>query len=474
MGISLLAAEDDEMQRNVLALALGKRLGYQATIVNNGQEAINAVINSDVETYSAVLLDICMPVMDGFEALKHIRHYRPDLPVIMLTANSDTNTAVKAIKNGAYDFLPKPLDLEHLALVLKNAIHTHTLTQEVSRLRRDKEGAFRFHDLIGYDDGLAPAVNYGRKAALSDVPVLISGETGVGKEQFARAIHGESRRLGAPFIAVNCGAIPENLVESILFGHEKGAFTGAVARTVGKFREAEGGTLLLDEVGELPLEAQVKLLRAVQQQEVEPVGAAQPVKVNVRIISATHRDLKQDVRAGRFREDLYFRLNVLPIALLPLRERQNDILPLAEYFLQCLAAAEMHIPKTLAPDACTYLMHYPWPGNVRELENLMHRAFVLCDGETIRQEQLQELHAMDGELHDYGTLESSPSTAPFITLRQPDGSYKTIHDIEAEAMETVLHLHGGNITRAAEALKMAKSTFYRKMQEPNKHNTVKV
>lgn len=459
MPETLLIAEDDTIQRTMITTLLGKKLGYQVIAVANGKEAVDRIQSSNIDEISAVLLDINMPVMDGFESLKQIRKYRPDLPVLMLTGDDDTSTAVKAIKEGANDFIVKPPEPSHLDIAVKNAIKLSALSRELSRLKRDKEGALSFTDLVGHGGGLAESISYGRKAATSDVPVLIAGETGVGKELFARAIHGESKRSGAPFIAINCGAIPENLVESILFGHEKGAFTGATARTIGKFREAEGGTIFLDEIGELPLDAQVKLLRVLQQKEVEPVGASKPVKVNVRIISATNRDLKSEVAVGRFREDLYFRLNVLPITVPPLREREQDILPLAEYFIHRLSVADGLPAKTLSKDAKEYLTGAAWPGNVRELENLIHRALVLSDLESIDRHVLTQLHESPGD-----ALAPTATPGLHINLRSMSGSFKSMSDIETEAMQSVLDHFAGNITRAADALGIAKSTFYRKIK----------
>lgn len=460
MRETILIAEDEPVQRRMLETLLTKKLGYDVLTAENGQQAIERVEASSVGEIAAAIFDISMPVMDGFEALKWVRKFRPDIPVIMLTAHDYTPIAVRAIKEGAYDFAIKPADHEHLAVVLKNAIRAASLAQEVARLKRDKEGALLFTDLVGHKAGLKAAVVYGYKAAASDVPVLITGETGSGKELFARAIHGESRRVGSPFVAINCGAIPANLVESILFGHEKGAFTGAVARTMGKFREADGGTIFLDEIGDLPLEAQVKLLRVLQQKEVEPVGASKPIKVNVRVISATHRDVKAEVKAGRFREDLFFRLNVLPIHVLPLRERKEDILPLVDYFTHRFASTDMLEPRQLAEDAQHYIMHHEWKGNVRELENLIHRALVLCEGEVIFAKELMLIH-------DSGAISSSiPSVNTLnIALQHANGNFKTMEKIEAEAMQAALNHYGDNITKAADALGIAKSTFYRKLKE---------
>ncbi len=463
MTDTILIAEDDPVQRTMISMLLSKRLNYKVVATANGKEAVDYIKASNVGEISAVLLDIEMPVMNGFEALKIIRKYRPDLPVLMLTGTDDTGIAVKAIKDGANDFIVKPPEPSHLDIALKNAIKFSALAQELDKLKRDKEGALVFTDLVGHNSGLAEAVSYGRKAAASDVPVLVMGETGVGKELFARAIHGESKRMGAAFIAINCGAIPENLVESILFGHEKGSFTGAIARTIGKFREAENGTIFLDEIGELPLESQVKLLRVLQQKEVEPVGAGKVVKINVRIISATNRDLKNDVQNGKFREDLYFRLNVLPITIPPLRERQQDILLLTDYFIKRLTVSEGLLPKNLELDAKEYLTSKTWSGNVRELENFIHRALVLTDGESISKNSLIQIHGVNNISE--ASVERRITPTLHINLRNIDGSFKTMADIESEAMNSVLRHYDDNITRAADSLGIAKSTFYRKIKD---------
>ena len=462
MTHTILIAEDDPVQLKMLSMLLTKKLDYQVITTTNGKEAIDRVLSSNIDALSAVLLDLAMPVMDGFEALKTIRKHRSDLPVLILTASDDTNAAVKTIKEGANDFIVKPVDPSHLDIAIKNAIRFSSLSKELVRLKRDKEGALAFSDLVGHHAGLAEAVAYGRKAAASDVPVLIMGDTGVGKELFARAIHGESKRVGAPFIAINCGAIPENLVESILFGHEKGAFTGATMRTIGKFREADGGTIFLDEIGDLPLDAQVKLLRVLQQKEVEPVGAGKPIKVNVRVISATNRDLKADVKTERFREDLYFRLNVLPITVPSLSERRSDIVPLAEHFIQHLSIADGLPAKPLSADAKTYLCELAWPGNVRELENLIHRALVLSESDTIDHATLAHIH----DEADPTPLSSAHVNAALsIPMQRADGVFKSMQEIEKDAMHVALQHFGDNITKAAEALGIAKSTFYRKIKD---------
>lgn len=458
MTKTILIGEDEPVQRRMITSLLIKKLGYKVISVENGKQVLRHIQQSNVGDISAVLLDLEMPEMNGFEALQSIRKYRPDLPVIILTAQDDTAVAVKAIKEGASDFIVKPANPAQLDIALKNAIRLSTLSRELTRLKRDREGALGFHDLIGHDVGLATAVSYGQKAALSDVPVLMTGEISTGKELLARAIHGESRRIGGPFVSVHCGAIPEQAIESLLFGHEKGALAGATNRSSGKFREAERGTIFLDDIHALPPEAQAKLLRILQQREVEPVGAEKPVKIDVRIISATDRDLKAEVKAGHFREDLYFRLNVLTIAMPALRERKKDILPLVDYFLHRLASQDALPPKFLNADAKHYLTEYMWPGNIRELEGLIHRALVLCEGQTITRALLRKIHEADpvpGNTFVQGE---------HIALKNANGIFKTMAEIEQEAMQKALEHYQHNIARTAEALAIAKSTFYRKLK----------
>ncbi len=292
----------------------------------------------------------------------------------------------------------------HLDVAIKNAIRLSTLSQELAKLKRDKEGAVAFTDLVGHNSGLAFTVAYGRKAAASDVPVMLMGETGVGKELFARTIHGESKRVGAPFISVNCSAVSHN-IEQTLFGIASAAAPNQNSQT-GKIRSAEGGTLFLDDITELSPDAQVSLLRVLKQKEIEPQGGGKPIKINVRIISATDRDIKREVQQGRFREDLYFRLNVLPITIPPLREHPQDIVPLAEYFVQRIAVSDRLPVKSLEPDAIHYLMHNHWAGNVRELEGLIHRALVLTDSESIDRTILEQIH------------ESSTATKPAALVKR--------------------------------------------------------
>src|SRR6476660_2470452 len=322
MAASILIADDDAVQRRLVENMVQK-CGYEAVVVDSGDAAIAALTAPDARAIDAVILDLVMPGLDGMGVLAKIREAGRTVPVIVQTAHGGIDNVISAMRAGAADVVVKPVGLERLQVSLRNALNSSALKGELQRIRHSREGRLTFSDIITRSEAMAGVLRAAQKAAASTIPVLIEGESGVGKELFARAIHGSGERKSKPLVAVNCGAIPDNLVESILLGHEKGAFTGATERHTGKFVEASGGTLFLDEVGELPPAAQVKLLRALQEGEVEPVGARKPVQVDVRLVSATNRDLIADVKQGRFREDLFYRLHVFPLAVPPLRERQT-------------------------------------------------------------------------------------------------------------------------------------------------------
>jgi DNA-binding NtrC family response regulator len=453
MPQTILLVEDDPLQREMTGIYL-KKLGYEVFGVADGRTALTMLQEDKQQTIALAVLDIGLPYIDGLELLELIKQRHPALPCVMLSGNQETETALKATRLGAYDYMTKPVEIERLQLVCTNALKTSLLEKEVTRLTRKETGAFTFENLIGYEDGLAPVIRTGRKAASADIPVLLTGETGTGKEIFARAVHGESHRAGKPFVAVNCGAIPQNLIESTLFGHEKGAFTGAVAKSIGKFREAEGGTIFLDEVGDLPLEAQVKLLRVLQQKEITPVGADHTIPVNVRILSATHRTLEAEVAKGTFREDLYFRLNVLPIHIPPLRERAADIPALVRHFIERFAASENRRIKTASGTVMDMLMARKWTGNVRELENAIHRAMVMGEGDAL---QLSDFSS--------GPQTHIPQSASAPSVALADGTPRPFIDVERDVLQYALIHHGGNVTQAALSLGLAKSTFYRKLKE---------
>jgi len=459
-----LIVEDDPMQQNMLKMMLQRKLGYESTTADNGRAALSILEEDQEKTIQLVILDLEMPVMNGMETLEILHQQYPDIAVVMLTGSQDVKAAVKAMKLGATDFLSKPYDGDRMRVTIENALKISALSKEVARLTHEKDGGFTFDHLIGHDGGLSDIIALGRKAASSHIPVLITGETGTGKEVFAKAIHGESPRADKPFIAVNCGAIPAQLIESTLFGHEKGAFTGATEKTIGKFREADGGTIFLDEVGELPLDAQVKLLRVLQQKEVEPVGASKSVHIDVRIISATNRNLEKEIEDGTFREDLFFRLNVLRIALPSLKNRKQDIPLLARHFIERYCAQNALPLKETDPSFYQALEKHNWPGNVRELESFIYRSLVLkeqgalkaCDfNQTINNEIATPPQAMVDANTDHLKL----------SLLSENGDFKTIDVIEREALEAVIEYCDHNITLAAQTIGMAKSTFYKKIKD---------
>ncbi len=467
MNENILIIEDDPLQSQMLEVLIKKKFSLHPISAHNGREGLNILAKSEDNSIALIIMDVNMPIMGGMETLPILRETYPDIPVIMLTGNKNVSEAVTAIKAGASDFISKPFETERMAITIQNALKLKLLKKEVSRLNREKTGNYDFNQLIGHNSGLRQCIALGRKLARSDIPALITGPTGSGKEIFSHAIHGESHRGSMPFIAVNCGAIPSQLVESTLFGHEKGAFTGAIEKTPGKFREAEGGTIFLDEVGELPLDTQVKLLRVLQQKEVEVVGSAKAIPINVRIISATNRNLENEVKKGRFREDLYFRLNVLEVNLPALKDRKTDIIALAHHFIERACARENRIPLTLPLETQQILLGHDWPGNVRELENVIHRALVLCEGNTLTPKDfdIHNEHSQPNIIQQSQILHHEHTINEQSPYQRSNGTFKTMKDIEQEAMEQALAHFNNNTTQAAKALGIAKSTFYRKQAQ---------
>ncbi len=376
VNLKILLADDDPVQCRLLESHLTE-MGCKTKIVKSGKEAVKALTGK--ERYDAALLDLMMPDMTGIEVLHEVRALTPDTAYIMLTSNGSVTTVVEAMRAGATDFLVKPAAPERIKISIQNAVKVRSLQTELTRLKKQQTEGVGFEDLIASGAAMAKVLKLAERAARSDIPVLIDGESGTGKEVMARAIQSASKRAKAPFITVNCGALPINLVESILFGHEKGSFTGATDRHPGKFLEADGGTLFLDEVGELPADTQVKLLRTLQEGEIDPVGAKKSVKVNVRILSATNRDLYEMVKAGKFREDLYYRLNVFQITLPALHKRKEDLELLIKRFIEKFSAEEDKVITGVTAEVETALMNYDWPGNIRQLENVIFRAVVMAD-----------------------------------------------------------------------------------------------
>ncbi len=378
----ILIVDDDPVQRRLLEAAIS-RIGLDTMTAPGGGPALDFLFSPKGEHVALILLDLMMPDVDGIEVLTKLRAVNQAIAVIVLTAKGGIDSAVDAMRAGASDFLVKPASPERIKVSIQNALKLGVLTGEVSRLKKKQQNRLVFDDLIAHSAAMRQVIRIGTRAAQSTIPILIEGESGVGKELIARAIQGGSDRAGKPFVTVNCGAIPDNLIESILFGHERGSFTGATDKHLGKFQEADGGTLFLDEIGELKLDMQVKLLRALQEDEIDPVGSKRPVKVDVRIMSATNRDLAELTREGRFREDLYYRLNVFPVFIPPLRERREDVPALAQYFVARFAAEENRQVAGFTAEALELLDSYSWPGNVRQLENTIFRAVVLCDEERL-------------------------------------------------------------------------------------------
>lgn len=382
MAHRILIVEDDPAQLRYLETVV-RGLGYDTVTANDGQKAVELLQKTGGEGLDLALLDLVLPKIDGFGVLAEVARLERPIPTIVLTVSGGVGTVVKVMRSGAADFVVKPVSPERLQISIENTLKISTLSGEVGRLSRQMGGELSFADLIAAAPAMRNVVDLAARAARSNIAVLLEGESGVGKEMIARAIQGASDRSGRPFVAVNCSAIPANLVESILFGHEKGSFTGADAKHIGKFQEASGGTIFLDEVGELPLDIQAKLLRTLQDGEIDPVGSKRPVHVNVRVISATNRDLAQLVREERFREDLYYRLNIFPIYIPPLRERREDVPMLIDLFIKRFAASEGKKVAGLAPGVLDRLTSFSWPGNARQLENTIFRAVVLADGTSL-------------------------------------------------------------------------------------------
>ena len=493
MASRILIVEDDPAQRRILE-ELVKRFGFESSAADGGIKGLEALNGPQGGNIELVILDLMMPGMDGLEFIEKMQGIRGDLPVIVQTAQGSIETVIKAMRAGADDFVVKPVSPERLKISIQNLLKVNALTEEVKRLNKKVGGALSFNDLIASSPAMANVLRLGRRGALSNIPILIEGESGVGKEMIARAIQGESERAGRPFVAVNCGAIPENLVESILFGHEKGAFTGAISRHSGKFQEADGGTLFLDEVAELPLDMQVKLLRAIQEGEIDPVGSRKSVKVNIRLISATNRNMIEMVKAGQFREDLYYRLNVYPMMVPPLRDRKDDIPALVEHFITRLSAEEGRKVRGIAPNALTMLQAYGWPGNVRQLENTIFRAIVLCEGNILEVQDFPQIAslvegyeiivppapvldkkpgvptgpAMTGGTQFIGRSagnQVSDGMALGIPAVTDGGHIRKLEEVEADMIRLALNRYRGQMSEVARKLGIGRSTLYRKMRD---------
>jgi len=479
MAKTVLVVDDDPTQRR-LAQAVLEREGYAVVHAESGGEAIDRLTRGGGA--DVVLLDMVMPGMSGMEALAEIRTAGVTTPVIVLTASGGVDAVVRAMQAGAQDFFVKPVSAERLLVGVSNALQLTRLTAEVGRLKKHVTGRTSFDDLVGDSPPMRMVKSLGARAAKSSIPVLITGESGVGKEVIARALHGASDRSGKPFIAVNCGALPSNLIESILFGHEKGAFTGAHDKHLGKFQEANGGTLFLDEIGELPLDMQVKLLRALQEGEVDPVGAKRSVKVDVRIVSATNRDPAQQVRAGAFREDLFYRLNVFPIEAPSLRERREDIPALVDHFVARFNVEEGKRVAGCSAETMATLCAFDWPGNVRQLENAVYRAIVLADAPFLQPHDFPaisgvaaslppaeqgegDLEAVEGRRDTASSIDLPPLPDAPVRILDDRGHLRTLEEIERDLIQHAIEVYAGHMSEIARRLGIGRSTLYRKVRE---------
>jgi two-component system nitrogen regulation response regulator NtrX len=441
---SILIVDDEPGVRTALGGVLRDE-GYSVDAVESGEACLERVAG---QSYDVVLLDVWMPGIDGLETLQRLRERRIDSEVVVISGHGNVESAVRAIKLGAFDFIEKPVSLEKAVLVVRHAMRQRSLEAENRDLRAQVD---RRHTLIGD----SPAMRHLREQVLLAAPtngrVLILGENGSGKEVVARTLHAHSRRRSGPFVEVNCAAIPEELIESELFGHARGAFTGAVADRRGRFEHAHGGTIFLDEIGDMSLKTQAKVLRALQEQVVQPVGGTATVRVDVRVVAATNKDLQDEIRAGRFREDLFFRLNVVPIFVPPLRDRADDVPRLAEHFMATLAGEYGRL-KRFAPEAMARLQQHSWPGNVRELHNAVERLLIMVAGDVIT-------------LNDVGFIGDSPLAVPVPANGGGTVPLAEARDqFERDYILQVLATNQGNISRTADALGVERSNLYKKMR----------
>jgi two-component system nitrogen regulation response regulator GlnG len=460
----VLIADDEESIRMVLGTALAQA-GHDVQTVATGADALAALTGGD---FDVAILDIRMPDMSGLDVLERVRGTDPGLIVIMITAQNTMANAIEAMKRGAFNYLTKPFDLDEVRALVTRAAEMHELTRTVGRIRHEIGGRFEPGvTLVGTSNAMQEIFKTIGRVAKSDATVLIEGESGTGKELIARATHFHSTRWSGPFVALNCSAIPRDLLESELFGHERGAFTGATERRAGRFETASGGTLFLDEVGDMPIELQVKLLRVLQEREFSRVGSTQVMKANARIIAATNQSLERAVREQRFREDLFFRLKVVPITVPPLRERRGDIPELIRHFLTKINAEMGTDIAAIAPEAEEMLIRHAWPGNVRELENCLLRAAVMAPGRTLTPEDLSLSDAappppLSGSLAD--TLRSAVAAL----VQDPERPAKELHAavvaaVERPLIELILEQTGGNQLRAADLLGINRNTLRKKI-----------
>lgn len=442
---NILVVEDEELMRTILRKIL-EEANYQVSTADNAENALEIFSTSEIDI---ILTDIRMAGMDGLELLDRIKTIDTEALVIIMTAYSSVDSAIAALRKGAYDYVTKPFVNEDLLQTIKNALRQRELFQENRSLRRELDKHYSFSEIIGNSAALQAVFRLIEKVSSTNANILIQGESGTGKELVARAIHHQSHRANKPFVAINCGALPESLLESELFGHTKGSFTGATTDKKGLFRAAEGGTLFLDEVGEIPVPLQVKLLRALQEHEVTPVGATVPIKFEARIVAATNRNLEEEVAKGNFREDLFYRLNVIEIFLPPLRERREDIPLLVKHFVTKTAKEQNSAEKLINKEAMSALINYHWQGNIRELQNAVERAFILSGNEI----DLESLPPKVRSNFNRG-----------FEIRDPDGLSPTLEEVERRYVLEIMKSANQDKALAANILGIDLSTLYRKLK----------
>jgi DNA-binding NtrC family response regulator len=445
----ILIAEDEKTQRDLLEGFLIKE-GFSVEAVAHGREALQKL---QANFFDIALIDYKMPELDGLQTLREIRNLYPDLPVVMMTAYGTVETAVASMKEGALDYLTKPIDLDELLLMLQKVIERSSLIRENKELKAQLQERYASPHIVYGSPKMQEVMGLVARVAPSQATVLIRGESGTGKELIANAIHYASPRSGKPWVKVSCAAIPETLLESELFGHEKGAFTGATQKRIGRFEEADGGSIFLDEIGDLSPNTQVKLLRILQDKEFQRLGSNLSLKTDVRVITATHRNLEEAIKKGLFREDLYYRLNVIPITLPPLRERREDIPLLIDHFLKKYSKENQKSISEISKEARVLLLRYPYPGNVRELENLIERAVVLCRGEVITTQDLP--------FH----LKEEKSERLWESPKKEKSLPESLEEIERDSILKALHQHQGVQTKAADSLGISERVLRYKMKK---------
>ena len=460
MPQTILVVDDEKAIRASLKDLLEDE-GYAVTLAISGEECLKLCSADADSSINAVLLDIWLPKMDGIEVLRNLKQARPHLPVIMLSGHANIETAVTATKYGAYHFVEKPFTAETLLLTLANALKVSRLEAENVRLREDVERAQ--NRIVGASPAFSRMMEQIERSAASEAWVLIHGENGTGKEAVAHLIHEQSPRRNNPFVEVNCAAIPEELIESELFGHEKGSFTGATARKIGKFDSAHQGTLFLDEIGDMSLKTQAKILRVLQEQHFERVGGNKTIHVDVRVIAASNKNLEEEIAAGAFREDLYYRLAVLPLEVPPLREREGDVELLVPYFIEYFSGIYGHKPKQIHSDALKVLTRYRWPGNVRELRNIVERMMIMVsDGEITTADIPPAILQAVGDGGDVSTARDALDAGQFLgTFREAREAF------ERAWLGSQLESHDWNISRTAEAIKLERSNLHKKIKQLN-------